>query len=73
LPSLVSPILFLPPQELSETSPASRPLRRRVAALIGAWVARVESGDRPTLYRALLGMMAEQDVCMKVRPRAREE
>jgi hypothetical protein len=37
--------------ELSDATPAVRPLRRRVAVLVGDWVARVENADRPALYR----------------------
>lgn len=47
-------------------TPATRPLRRRAARLVGEWVARVEGDDRPPVYGALLAMLAEDDMCMKV-------
>jgi hypothetical protein len=41
-------------------------VRRRTARVIADWVARVEEGDRPTVYRALLGLLGESDMCMQV-------
>ncbi|KAG1675440.1 hypothetical protein FOA52_001738 [Chlamydomonas sp. UWO 241] len=52
--------------ELSDATPVMRPLRRRVAALVGDWVARVENVDRPALYRALVGCMSEADACLQL-------
>jgi len=45
-------------QEMADTAPAARPLRRRAALLIGAWAPKLAHADRPDAYRALLGLMA---------------
>lgn len=44
---------------MSDGSPAAPPLRRRVALLLGRWVADLAEADRPAAYRALLSMLAE--------------
>ncbi|KAG2435382.1 hypothetical protein HXX76_007454 [Chlamydomonas incerta] len=49
--------------ELSDTSAANKPLRRRIGAVVGANVDRVKEDDpvRPALYGAMLGLLAEPD------------
>ena len=53
-------------QELTDASPENKPLRRRVAILIGQWVPQLQAEDRPTVYRALLELLADEDfgICM---------
>lgn len=53
-------------QELRDTSPENKPLRRRVALLIGQWVPQLQAEDRPSVYRALLELLSEEDfgICM---------
>lgn len=48
-------------QELADASPEHKPLRRRVAILIGQWVPQLKGEDRPTVYRALLDLLADED------------
>jgi hypothetical protein len=47
-------------QEMADTAPAARPLRRRAALLVGAWAPKLAHADRPDAYRALLGLMARR-------------
>ncbi|GFR48983.1 hypothetical protein Agub_g11001, partial [Astrephomene gubernaculifera] len=56
---LAGPLL----QELSDASPANRPIRRRIGLLVAAHVDRIREEDpiRPTLYSAMLGLMSESD------------
>ena len=53
-------------QELGDASLENKPLRRRVAILIGQWAPQLKAEDRPTVYRALLQLLAEEDfgICM---------
>lgn len=53
-------------QELGDTSQENRPLRRRIALLIGQWAPQLQAEDRPTVYRALLQLLNEEDfgICM---------
>ena len=50
-------------QELADTSPENRPLRRRAGLLLGQWVSKLKAQDRPAAYRALLGLIADDDFC----------
>ncbi|KAG2485576.1 hypothetical protein HYH03_015738 [Edaphochlamys debaryana] len=53
-------------QELADPSPANKPIRRRIGAVVAANVDRVPEDDpiRPTLYQAMLGLMAEGDAAV---------
>lgn len=62
--TLMSHLLLL--QEVADSSPANRPLRRRIVVLVSQWVARIASEDRPAVYRMLLHVMAENDLCLQV-------
>ena len=48
-------------QELADASPENKPLRRRVAILIGQWVPQLKAEDRPKVYRAMLDLLADED------------
>jgi hypothetical protein len=48
-----------PPQELALAAPAARPLRRAAARAVGAWVPRLEAGDRPAAYAALARCLSD--------------
>ena len=54
-------------QELADEAPAARPLRRRAAMLVGAWAPKLALADRPAAYRALLGLLARQNLLFKSR------
>lgn len=51
---------------MQDTSPENKPLQRRVALLIGQWTPQLQAEDRPAVYRALLQLLAEEDlgICM---------
>ena len=38
-----------------------KPLRRRAALLIGAWVADLKSADKPVVYQAIVSLMTDDD------------
>ncbi len=54
------------PQELADTSKEAKPLRRRAAWLIGQWVVKLKAEDRPFAYRALLSLMNDEDMALKL-------
>lgn len=53
-------------QEMADTSPAARPLRRRAALLVGQWVIKLKQEDRPAAYQALLSLLADRDPAIKL-------
>ena len=53
-------------QELADQAPANRPLRRRAGLLIGQWVGKLKTEDRPMAYRALLSLIADPDPAMQL-------
>ena len=46
--------------------PASAPLRRAAARALGAWTPRVEAGDRPAVYAALLAALGDADAAVRL-------
>lgn len=48
-------------QDMVDARPQSRPLRRRAALLVGAWVTDIKPADKPAVYRAMLSLMADDD------------
>ncbi|CAL8468538.1 g8078 [Coccomyxa elongata] len=53
-------------QELADTSPEAKPLRRRAALLVGQWVVKLPADTRPAAYRALLSLMADEDTALQL-------
>jgi hypothetical protein len=53
-------------QELADTSNEAKPLRRRAALLVGQWVVKLKADDRPAAYRALLSLMSDQDMALRL-------
>ena len=53
-------------QELADTSPEAKPLRRRAALLVGQWVVKLPAVSRPAAYRALLSLMADEDTALQL-------
>ena len=41
-------------------------MRRRAIVLIGQWVSRLTSADRPEVYRAALEVLAEEDFALSL-------
>ena len=53
-------------QEMADSSPAAAPLRRRAALLVGQWAVKLRAEDRPAAYRALLSLLGDGDVVIKL-------
>lgn len=53
-------------QEMADSSPAAAPLRRRAALLVGQWAVKLRAEDRPAAYRALLSLLGDKDVVIKL-------
>ncbi|KAK9830439.1 hypothetical protein WJX72_011753 [[Myrmecia] bisecta] len=52
--------------ELADSSLAGRPLRRRAALLLGQWVAKLSTEDRPAAYRATLSLLPGGDAALQL-------
>ncbi|KAL4857594.1 Importin-11 [Chlorella vulgaris] len=53
--------------EMSDRSPAARPLRRRAIKLVSYWTARLKREDRPAVYRCLVAALGEErDAAMQL-------
>lgn len=48
-------------QDMQDKSPENKPVCRRAALVVGQWVSKLSAQERPSVYRALLGLMADDD------------
>ena len=53
-------------QELADSSPQAKPLRRRTLLVLGQWVPKLADDDRPDVYRAVLHLMANEDAALQL-------
>ena len=52
--------------ELSDRRPATRPLRRQAALLLGNWAPKLSPELRPAAYSALVALLAEPDAAVQL-------
>jgi hypothetical protein len=55
-----------PNQELGDASREARPLRRRVALLLGLWVVKIAAEERPSAYGALVALLGDPDAALRL-------
>ena len=46
---------------MADSRPEMRPLRRRATVVVSQWVQKLAKQDRPAVYRALIGLLSEED------------